>query len=158
VNTPIGRKIDEDAIVVPVVTNTAERDENVTLEKLPTGVGRCGTRFYRLAALLGSHVVTVPLSVNSQCSRTGCDVVPEKAAYRKDTIKVEDQIHKPTIKSVYSRVLDDPISGFPRNAIGELVRNNDYLVVSLLVPVALLVHDYLYGCQSKAVEFIVNDF
>ena len=67
-------------------------------------------------------------------------------------------IHNMIITPIYSRVLNDPIEGFPLNAIGELVRNDDYLVVSILVPVALLMHDYLYGCQAKAVEFTVNDF
>ena len=61
----------------------------MTLEIFSTGVGRCGTRFYRLAASFGSHVVTIPLPVHAQCSWTGYGIVPEKPADRGEKTKVE---------------------------------------------------------------------
>ena len=126
VHPPVGGQFDEYPIVTLGIADPSEGNEDVALDELPPLVRTSGLHghipwIHALldgeAAVLRGQIDAIPLPVHPQLLQTPFTVVPQE------------------------RIRDHSITGLPLDAIGEVVRDDNDLVVVLLVQVALLVHD-----------------
>ena len=122
--TPVGRQFDEHPIVTLGIADPTEGHEDVTLDEIPPLVLTVA-RFDGEAAVLRGQIDAIPLPVHPQLLQSRVLVVPQE------------------------RVRDDAVPGLTLDAIGEVVRDDNDLVVVLLVQVALLVHDGFYGGEAE---------